>query len=1355
MTRSGKFGGMISAASILNPNKNTSALRYASFAVREAAKIGLQSLYSHPEKVLDRYKDFDIVKAMKDRKDSKILWVRARAIDADKVNTNGDSFSKKELLNNVDFKGEKIPAYKTFEGVPIYSNHQNDDVELAKGMVVYAEWDDEENCVYCTFFIDEEAYPDVARGVRQGYIHDVSMGTSVEVGECSECGNEATVESEWCTCLKKYKGKRHPSSGKLVYEKNRGLKFIELSVVGDGAFDTCEIQDLFEPEEIINFAESVNKKASEIQANIALASSFTPDDLDKRYAFEQCLRKVSSVTDTIIRVAQEAGNLVGGQVLGIESGSQNATVTNILQFLGIDPATGLNILDLLNLALNFLEVAVMNLFARKDNIDLAHVSKISKAMAELQTTMQDLIDDGITNAGPIAPGTPVAQGGAAQLPPGTPAPQIEAPTDVGTMVTPGAVGQQAPAGFGGGIGDQTQVMASALRKIANLKTAITKEVPQEDFNYSIGGKIMSFINEFKNNFDGSKMIYEALDSASGQKIVISADGSVKRYTRGQDKGYTIGLTEDEVNSINQGDIKTAANSALKRFVTASSDEEESTLQKVNNLEKTEPDEFVNARLQKYRTYENDGEEQETLEKRTRPLRKNDYTTTVEKGLGKPSWTSRKGTKNIMKEKLLETARRGVDDTVMEERLEKQRKSGGKPQVVIVEKVMCALAASAVKYGLHPREIIAAAEDLLRSGPDTAADTISLTDEVKDQNIPMPDLSNEPEMAVADGLSDQLDDTTTSGDLVGALQSALQHIQDAVSALQNAVDSAKTDEEVTPKIEDTTPTDDEEVGADMATKADAGLANPDQQDVQAAVSSMANTVDQFNIDTNDALNSLASVTQNELHRRIEMQKQASSSSARRRNFARIAYYGYNKKASKKDILNTIVGHLADYSVDYKLRSKNLAAAISQMPYLPDASRKLVAQALSEKKNIKTAGVQVRDTQLNEKNISLTVDDIGMDVSDANFQDALREKVVGILRNSGYNVDPSTFSMNEVIVSPDGNVDVRVFTRFERSYDANSEDAPEMNMAENNPQPIEQAGPPEIADIIETRSAKRQKLLNRYAQMLPGMGGAPEAGFPAGGAAAPGGAPGAPAADPFAPPADAGTQPGLSTFTEDPMTAPGAELGGGGGGGALEPIEVLPGVKKPWGTVCPQCQSFNVEVSGGEGKCNDCNAQLRYEFIVHVSPPDKGEDYKGNIDNKSYAAGETEMGVAEAPPMDLGAGGMAPEAPAGPEATPPAAMPEAPPMGAPAAPGAMAVSDKLMVRVSWITDPDVYLSANNKRFASQGTPLPVGMTCPSCGARDVDKTEDKSFCTQCKTLSLSRVDRMITEPDKLISTISWIA
>ena len=42
---------------------------------------------------------------MKARKGAKLLWVRARAIDADVDNANGDYFSKEELLKEVEIKG--------------------------------------------------------------------------------------------------------------------------------------------------------------------------------------------------------------------------------------------------------------------------------------------------------------------------------------------------------------------------------------------------------------------------------------------------------------------------------------------------------------------------------------------------------------------------------------------------------------------------------------------------------------------------------------------------------------------------------------------------------------------------------------------------------------------------------------------------------------------------------------------------------------------------------------------------------------------------------------------------------------------------------------------------------------------------------------------------------------------------------------------------------------------------------------------------------------------------------------------------------------------------------------------------
>jgi hypothetical protein len=1381
MIRIGNFGGMIDFKSVLNPIKDSHIHRYASNQMREAAKIGLQSLYANPEQVLEKYKDFDIVKAMKERKDSKLLWVRARAIDADKVNTNGDYFSKEELLKETEYKGEKVPAYKTFEGVPIYTNHKNDDIELAKGMVVYAEWDEEENCVYCTFFIDEDAYPDIARGIRQGYMHDVSMGCSVVEGECSICKNVATTESMWCECLKKFKGKKHPENGKLTYEKNRGIKFIELSCVGDGAFDTCEINELYEPDEIISYSENISNKVAKIHTDIAIAATFAPKDLEAKYAYENCLRTISSSANTITRVAQQAGQLVGGQILGIESAAPNATVTKIMEFLGLDPRTGLNILDLLNLSLNFLEVGVMNLFSKKDNIDLGHIGKITKAMADIQTTMQDLIDDGINLGAPQQTVPPPA------MQPGQnpqAAPQITTPQQgVGQMISPAAPAPQAPsapavpqAGLGGGIGDQSQVWAKTLRGLANIKTALAiEEDLKSDFNLNNIGEnnIMAFVYEFQHNYDNKAKVYE-VSAPTGEKIVISSNGSVSAYnTNGKQMPFAPALTSEDLELIKHGDIKTASNHVMKRLLKASpywEDDEASVLQQVNQMDEKAPDEFVNQRLEERRKY-NNGEDNDvpTREKVLKDLRVKDYSKTNEERLSTPSWTSRKDAdaekNNMVKEKLLEIARRGVEDKVLEERLEEYRKKSSTPMVEQVEKIIEACAKTAIQYGYHPREIIAAAFDL---ASDEGTDTLSLAKEVKDSGETVPSLGEDPQASLVDNLADEVDEKTTPADLTSALSSALSDLEQAVQALKNAVDSMSEGESITPSLDETTPTPDEQVKADMALKADSDPAQVGDEDVQAAISSSVNTEDQLGVDTDQVLNNISKMSPEDVTKQIEQQKQPTAIAARKRNFDRLSYYGFNRKASSKDIRKVLFGHLANYALDYNLRSKNLAYALTSMADVPKTTRELIARARKEKQNLRTAEVKIKDTQLNEKTISLSVEDLdGIQVSDPQFQDKLREKVIAILTQSGYSIDPNTFAMNDVFVDGSGCINVKVFTRFERVYSADEVAAPEMG-AELGPDEMAQ-GPMANAmpdmESFETRAAKKQRLLKKYAQALPPMGGGQGLGAmpPAGGAA-----PAAGAATPPAPGMDLSTATqdiGATTFSANPDEAMGADPMAGGPDASGE---VLPGVKKPWGTVCPQCQSLNVEVGNGEGRCNDCGAQLRFEMIVHVSPPSKNEDYKGTLDIKNYNKGEEAVGGEEAlegPISEAGLGGAtAPEA-----ASPMTPEAPAPPMGAGAAPAAPAPGgmpgampalaqkskDRVLFRISYVVNPDVYLNGNNNKYASErGTLLPPGFTCPVCASRNTNLGEKGSYCYDCQQLTLVNIEPKLSSPDELMASLTWM-
>lgn len=1406
----GKSGGFICASNILNPHTNIEAdgaFRFASTSIREAAKIGLQTLYANPEEALNRYKDFDIVKEMKARKGSKLLWVRARAIDADITNTNGDFFSKEELLKKVDYKGDKIPAYKTFEGVPIYSNHQNENIEDARGMVVYAEWDEDENCVYCTFFIDEEAYPDVARGIRYNYMKDVSMGASVEEGECSICGNIATTESQWCSCLKKFKGRKHPDLGKLVYEINRGLKFIELSVVGDGAFDACEVKELYEPDEILEFADSINQKAASIHANISLAAVVAPNDKDDKLAYESCLRQITSTTDTIIKLAQQAGNLVGGQLLALDNASQNATVTNILQYLGIDSKTGLNVLDLMNLALNFLEVAVMNLFSRKDNIDLAHVGKITKSMADLQSTMQDLIDDGMTNNGVVQPPNAAATPPAATPEAAQPAPEAQLPgqaqailppqpstgaetTNQGAAALPG--GQ--PNAFGGGISEQVQKLARAnkfLHRLASFAKMVSEDNSNNAYNNDNGGNtLMSFAEQFTHNFDTAQNLYEVeCDLPNAQyKVVLSSNGATQGFINGNKTKFAPTITESEKELMNQGNVKEAAKQVMDKFIKIAETifEVPSVTQQVNDLPHKEPVlKGTENKLVKDHIYDGKETPEKTLEERTES-RRHKVRQPIENRLGEEGWNGRKGNKIKTMEQLLDNALpRGVDDRTIEEKLKEQQQYKCKNAVANVEKVIIALATAAVTTGMTPDEIVDGAQNVAEAGPDA----ISKAKTIQENGDDIPLLDEKPDMAAVGSLAEQVDDTTSSADLHTAVTMLLKDLGTAIKSVETAVEKFAENETVTPKIDDSEPTDEEKVGADLAIKNDTGGPDVDHQDVQAAVSSVANTVDQLGVSPDQVLNAAHSASPDDIQKQIELNKQPSSLEVRSANAKRINYYGYTKKASKNTILKTLIGHLADYSLGYNLRSKDLAYAICSMKDVPAASKQLIAQALNQKRQVIAA--TMRDEQSSVKELTLTVEDLGMDikVSSPDFEEVLKHKVVDLLQNAGYSVDANNFNMNSVDVSPEGQITVRVESRFNRIYDINNDkmalhgdearrllsfkDASEQEHGLDSNVNVPYPNGEEPHQGLTPREAKRNKLMQKFSQAVPGLaGGAPggAAGGLGGGVGSPGGAglAGGLGTPPAPAPATPGTDllggegaPGgsISAFT----SSPGPETPEAGAPSDEGDQSHTPGVKKPWGAVCPQCQSLEVDIAGGEGKCNACGAQLKYEFIVHVAPPDKNEKYKGSLDPKTADMGMADESTMGSSPSEVGLG--AATAPAGPEMgmepgaglVPPApqtpgAPGELPLQGTQSGSPVVAHNDHFMMRVSYKAAPELFIDTPAVKTARKL--YSAGMICPICTSSKVDKKDTQSRCKDCGQVFMSSIVPDNNDPNTLNCSISYI-
>jgi hypothetical protein len=182
------------------------------------------------------------------------LFFRAKAIEANKPNTNGDYFSEEELLK----------SYKTFEGVPFFTNHDNQNIENARGKIIFAEWIPEEKAVYTIAFVDRDAYPHICRSIEEEYVTGVSMGTSVEYSICNICGNKAEKTEDYCTHIRNRKGRkftgtaRNVVTGEIksfkdqpVFEYNFGLKFIELSAVVDPACPSCHIQGIIPKEDYL------------------------------------------------------------------------------------------------------------------------------------------------------------------------------------------------------------------------------------------------------------------------------------------------------------------------------------------------------------------------------------------------------------------------------------------------------------------------------------------------------------------------------------------------------------------------------------------------------------------------------------------------------------------------------------------------------------------------------------------------------------------------------------------------------------------------------------------------------------------------------------------------------------------------------------------------------------------------------------------------------------------------------------------------------------------------------------------------------------------------------------------------
>lgn len=234
------------------------------------------------------------------------LFFRAKAIQANEVNSNGDYFSDCELIRSA----------QTFVGVPFYTNHNNQDIENARGKIIWSEWDPKGKAIWVIGFVDRDAYPHICRGIEEEYMTGVSMGCQVEYSVCSICHNSASTVDEYCPHVKNLKGRKF--SGKVkdaktgeirvaknepVYEDNYGIRFIELSGVGDPACQSCRIQGIFDNDKETKALNTSMAKAASVANSVFMykeSSVYKKASQQEIEQLEQALQSIEAICKNLI-----------------------------------------------------------------------------------------------------------------------------------------------------------------------------------------------------------------------------------------------------------------------------------------------------------------------------------------------------------------------------------------------------------------------------------------------------------------------------------------------------------------------------------------------------------------------------------------------------------------------------------------------------------------------------------------------------------------------------------------------------------------------------------------------------------------------------------------------------------------------------------------------------------------------------------------------------------------------------------------------------------------------------------------------------------------------------------------------
>jgi hypothetical protein len=1220
----------------------------------------------------------------------------------------------------------------------------------------------------------------------------IAKNCQVEYSECSICGNKAEKESGWCDHLKNRKGKKFSGvidkgkrkgqkvTDEVVYEENHDLKFIELSIVSDGAFANCEIDKVLPHQEVITYADKLRRTASNI-------SSLVDQNIQGIMQ-----RRATTTSLELAHYLDESKEILGK--IDVFSG---AVIQNMHKTAGMEK-TAFSILDTLNDVLNKVESVIINLLSRKDNIDLTHVAKLSKAMADIQQEVSDMIDDGIGTLSEAATLPPGNEGGLGQP---DQSQQIAAPNDYTTAGDVGrAMGQEAPAQP-----LQTQPVANVLgNAVNNVPFQVSPALEPPGFLQTVSAGIEKKWNKFSQNLNNANVrlgsILDSLDIKSEetfestiqeggvsmkslnervasaimnkmatvveQPIIASRDNGrykviISDKTDEEILGYyndkktdwePTTLNSDDADAIRENRIASVTDKLMNEFVgfvktAAVSVQTPSDVQEeqISKKRSGNPEDVQEVQIGDKRK----GNPEDVQEEQISAVRTGNPTDVREVQLSEDSATvwGRKGNPEDVQEEQLGDVRKGEDVRVHEHRLESRRSKSANP-VHVAEAAQTALAHMVVEARVSPSEAIEFAEKFATDHKltDVAAFMNEkdykkrlATRERAELGLDKPALK-----AIDVSFNERIADIFIENEDISP-----KNIKDALKIIAEAPRGDM--KKVITKIANNNPqniilsSDDEKSqedlirGAVYASISEVSDQPLDRSHLKVALFAVAETANETGATPEEIFEVIDGIEDNqEALMSIETERLPNSVASRIRNKERKEYWG--KQASTEDIglediKTSLFASLADYAEALESNDKK------EMPshLIWQVAKKLAASG-ENGKILVNAAIQARNDNVKEaasmsdrtdtvREIRMSMDEIpNADPSSDEFADTVRDYSIAFLQNKGYRVDPETFNFTRLSVNNDtrevvATIQSTIVKEFgDEPIEMNAPETPEFNAGvESGVEGGEVGGIDEtfMTPMAKANRKERREALIREAQAAPPPGGGGGMGD-VGGVGAPG-----------APPSDAMGGPGLSAL-----------LGPEGAEDEDTNLDSMaaPGDIKPIGSICPACGSTNVDLAVGRGECGDCHTKFDIKISLdNIVTPDETADQPG----------------AETAPEGLGAA-LAPPGPpaAGPAGGAPPPGPAAPMGGAP-----MGGGMPMAASVSWYGTPEQFVKLAKHKIEGLtdeqiAGPKPPGTVCIACGNKQVHRAKSDYYCDKCGTIGKINVTASKKHDDKLIFTVSYL-